>query len=226
MNLAKKGSKSTHRGIIGVESAIVMIAFVLVAAALAFVVLNMGFSTTQKAKQAVTTSVSEASSALEIAGKVNGAGDPANSTLTVLATPLKVASGGASVNVALNLTAVRYFDDVTQYDDIYGCHLEVGEFQTLDTALDVAVTSGCIDSNPLTGVAPTNTTAIIYWTVNRNDNFIIDLGEHAVMAIVFNAADRPQSIDVIAAEILVPTGSPLTIERQIPNIFNPVVDLG
>jgi archaeal flagellin FlaB len=50
MNLIQKGHRHTHRGIIGIESAIVLIAFVIVAAALAFVVLNMGFSTTQKAK--------------------------------------------------------------------------------------------------------------------------------------------------------------------------------
>ena len=50
MNLIRKGHRHTHRGVIGVESAIVMIAFVIVAAALAFIVLNTGFSTTQKAK--------------------------------------------------------------------------------------------------------------------------------------------------------------------------------
>ncbi len=50
LNLIQKGHGHTQRGIIGLESAIVLIAFVIVAAALAFVVLNMGFSTTQKAK--------------------------------------------------------------------------------------------------------------------------------------------------------------------------------
>ena len=227
MNLTRKG-RNTHRGIIGVESAIVMIAFVLVAAALAFVVLNMGFSTTQKAKSAVTTSIAEASSTLEIAGKVSGAGDGTTSVLEVLAVPLKVASGGESVNVGINLTSIAYFSDDVQYDDIYKCHLESTTYASLSTAIDAAVlVAGCdISSNPITGADPANTSAFIYWTVNRNDNFIVDLGEHAVMAIVFNAADQPESIDTIAAEILVPTGSPLTVERQVPNIFTTVVDLG
>ncbi|MGI0021088.1 MAG: archaellin/type IV pilin N-terminal domain-containing protein, partial [Nitrososphaera sp.] len=35
-------SKRTRRGVVGIESAIVLIAFVIVAAALSFVVLNMG----------------------------------------------------------------------------------------------------------------------------------------------------------------------------------------
>jgi len=44
-----KRIKDDRKGVVGIESAIVLIAFVIVAAALAFVVLNMGFSTTQKA---------------------------------------------------------------------------------------------------------------------------------------------------------------------------------
>ena len=69
MNLIRKGHVHAHRGVIGIESAIVLIAFVIVAAALAFVVLNMGFSTTQKAKTAIIAAVEEAGSSMEIAIK-------------------------------------------------------------------------------------------------------------------------------------------------------------
>ena len=60
----KSNNKRTRRGVVGIESAIVLIAFVIVAAALSFVVLNMGFSTTQKAKSTITSGLGEASSAL------------------------------------------------------------------------------------------------------------------------------------------------------------------
>ncbi|GBF09192.1 flagellin [Aeropyrum pernix] len=40
-----------RKGIVGIEAAIVLIAFVIVAAALAFVALNMGLFTTQKSKE-------------------------------------------------------------------------------------------------------------------------------------------------------------------------------
>ena len=99
MKLVRKGHRQSHRGVIGVESAIVMIAFVIVAAALAFVVLNMGFSTTQRAKTAIISSLEESSSALEIAGKVTAAGDISPiGYLNVTAVPLKLASGGSSIN--------------------------------------------------------------------------------------------------------------------------------
>ncbi len=57
MKLFRKGKRNAHRGIAGIEAAIVLIAFVIVAAALAFVVLNMGFSTTQKAKAAIIAAI-------------------------------------------------------------------------------------------------------------------------------------------------------------------------
>jgi flagellin FlaB len=58
------------KAIVGIESAIVLIAFVVVAAALAFVVLNMGFFTTQRSKETIGSGLAQASSALEIDGTV------------------------------------------------------------------------------------------------------------------------------------------------------------
>jgi flagellin FlaB len=59
-----------RRGIVGIEAAIVLIAFVVVAAALAFVALNMGFYTTQRSKEVMAQGLAQASSALEIDGTV------------------------------------------------------------------------------------------------------------------------------------------------------------
>ena len=89
MNLIQKGHRHTHRGIIGIESAIVLIAFVIVAAALAFVVLNMGFSTTQKAKVAIIAALEEAGSSLEVAGKITGVADISDNVLNATSIPVK-----------------------------------------------------------------------------------------------------------------------------------------
>jgi len=74
MKLQRKGTRHSHRGVIGVESAIVMIAFVIVAAALAFVVLNMGFSTSQKAKTTIISGLEESGSSMQLSGKVTSVG--------------------------------------------------------------------------------------------------------------------------------------------------------
>ncbi len=239
MNLIRKGHGHAHRGVIGVESAIVMIAFVIVAAALAFVVLNMGFSTTQKAKTTIISGLGEASSALEVAGKVIGSGDVTNGKLNVTAIPIKIASGGDSVNLAPGTAAVKYLSNTISYDDIYeGTLTEAtdgddddgnGQWVSLELAVDDAADGGLYcDGDPFDAgdTMPTATCAFIYWSVNRNNNDILDQGEHAVLAIVYTDIDRPEALDVVRAEVLLPTGASLTVERQVPNITNTVVDLG
>jgi flagellin FlaB len=235
MNLIRKGHRQSHRGVIGVESAIVMIAFVIVAAALAFVVLNMGFSTTQKAKTTIVSSLGEASSSLEVSGKVFGSGDTTNNKLKVLAVPIKTASGGESINLDVSTATVKYLSNSKTYDNIYSGTLEAdgdgsqdtsGAWPSLTAAVTDATTKTWFDSNPISGGAPSNTKAFIYWTVNSNSNAILDQGEHAVLAIGFSAADRPSALDKLHAEIIVPTGAALTVERQVPSITTSYVDLG
>ena len=56
----------------GLEAAIVLIAFVVVAAVFSYVVLGAGFFTTQKSQEVIYTSVDQASSSVEILGDVYG----------------------------------------------------------------------------------------------------------------------------------------------------------
>ena len=228
MKLQRKGTRHSHRGVIGVESAIVVIAFVIVAAALAFVVLNMGFSTTQKTKQAIVSSTAEASSALEIAGKVTGSGHISAGKLNATAIPVKIVSGGASINLNPANAAIRYIGDTVEHGNIYSGALSSGTHDTLASAMQAAATAGYITSerNPVNATVPDETKAIFYFNVNRNDNFILDQGEHGMFAIAFSESERPQSLDIIRAEVILPNGSPLTIERTVPNISSTIVDLG
>ncbi len=147
MNLIQKGHRHTHRGIIGIESAIVLIAFVIVAAALAFVVLNMGFSTTQKAKTTIVSTLSEAGSSLEIEGKVIGSsyipggGNP--SGLNATSIPIKVVGGGDSVNLDPTITAIKYLSNQVTYDNIYNGTLNARAqptYTSLQTATNAAAT--------------------------------------------------------------------------------------
>jgi len=226
-------SRKTRRGVIGIESAIVMIAFVIVAAALAFVVLNMGFSTTQKAKTAISSSVTESSSALEIAGKVTGIGYVSGSVLNATVIPLKVAGGGDAVSLDPTLTDIKYYSNTVRYDNIYGVGCALGSSGNIING-SMAVFTGkigkaCIDHSPLTlgdNQYPNSTKAMLYWDVNKNTNNILDVGEHANLVIVYKNGDQPKQLDNIKAEIIVPTGSALTVERQVPAVTTSTVDLG
>ncbi|MEE8179041.1 MAG: flagellin, partial [Nitrosopumilaceae archaeon] len=68
--------------------------------------------------------------------------------------------------------------------------------------------------------------AIIYWVVQQNQNSILERGEHVVIAIGYKDEDRPAALDKIRAELLLAQGATLTIERNVPNITNLIVDLG
>ena len=62
MNTLMRCIRKNKRGIVGIEAAIVLIAFVVIAAALAYVVINMGFYAGQKAKSTIDQGVSESTS--------------------------------------------------------------------------------------------------------------------------------------------------------------------
>ncbi len=233
MKLQRKGTRHSHRGVIGVESAIVMIAFVIVAAALAFVVLNMGFSTSQKAKTTIISSLEEASSSMQIAGKVIGSGDTSAGKMNLIAFPIKIASGGDTVNLDAKTAAVKYVSNSLNYDNIYVGTL-TGEFKSLSSATAQAVsdtdsgdeTFTDVDANPFTAGTPANTRAFIYWSQETTSNDILEQGETAILAVIYKTSERPGALDKVKAEIIIPTGASLTVERQVPTITTTIVDLG
>ena len=91
-------SKNTQDGFTGLEAAIVLIAFVVVAAVFSYVVLGAGFFTTQKSDEVVHTGVQQASSTLEIVGNVYGVGTSAGVRYVNFSVAL--APGGTPVDFA------------------------------------------------------------------------------------------------------------------------------
>jgi len=231
MNLIQKGHRHTHRGIIGIESAIVLIAFVIVAAALAFVVLNMGFATTQKAKTTIISSLNEASSALEVSGKVTAIANVPKAEVNATSIPIKVTTGGSSINLDSSTVAIKYLHNTVEFDNILVGTLTATTYANLTLAFDAAVLAfpEFVD-NPVNGgpLPMTATSAIIYWAVSSQTppNAILEKGEHAVIAIAYETPDRPVNLDKIRTEILLSSGATLTVERNIPNLTSLVTDLG
>jgi len=72
--------KQNQQGITGLETAIILIAFVIVASVFAYVVPSAGLFSTQKAKEAVRSGLQETRSAMELKG--NALGKMEDSVLT------------------------------------------------------------------------------------------------------------------------------------------------
>jgi len=218
----------------------------MVAAALAFVVLNMGFSSTQKSKTVIVSGLSSAGTGLQVSGKVLGAGHVNDARINVTGIPIKIASEGA-VDLDKDFTAIKFQGANVKYDNIFrgfltnldGSTAIAGENEvpikqpSLEIATDDALDNGLIDKNPYFGEFtptlddfPSVTTAFIYFTVNVNGNQVLDSGEHAVIAIVFAEEDRPKSLEKFNVELIPYSGGSLIVERNIPVFNNEVVWLG
>jgi len=109
------------RAIVGIESAIVLIAFVVVAAALAFVVLNMGFFTTQRSKETIGSGLSEASSAVEIDGTIVAGVNVTAKQVDYVYIPIRLSAGKGSVDVTPGKASVAIWSTTKgfSYSDIY-----------------------------------------------------------------------------------------------------------
>ncbi|HII80928.1 MAG TPA: flagellin [Methanosarcina sp.] len=96
------------KGFTGLEAAIVLVAFVVVAAVFSYVMLGAGFYTTQKSQEVVHTGVAQASSSLSPSGDVivRGTKDADIDNITFYITNT---AGGSSVD--LNKTIITYIDD-------------------------------------------------------------------------------------------------------------------
>jgi len=85
-------------GFTGLEAAIVLIAFVVVAAVFSYVVLGAGFFTTQKSQQVVHAGVTQAASNIVVKGNVYGLSDDL-ATISTIQFDIGLAAGGIPIDV-------------------------------------------------------------------------------------------------------------------------------
>jgi len=96
-------------GIVGIEAAIVLIAFVVIAAALAYVVVNMGFYSSQEAKSTISRGITEATSALQLDGSViayTNRSSTRGTCIQYLLIPVKLSIGRSSLDLANTTTVI------------------------------------------------------------------------------------------------------------------------
>src|SRR6516164_38813 len=87
------------KGFTGLEAAIVLIAFVVVAAVFSYVMLGAGFFTTQKSQEVVHTGVTQASSSIAPSGDVIVKGSDVTG-----AAGAQIGAGGAADEITFYIT--------------------------------------------------------------------------------------------------------------------------
>src|SRR5512137_2027785 len=101
-----KSSKRNDEGFTGLEAAIVLIAFVVVAAVFSYVVLGAGFFTTQKAQETVYKGVEQSTANIQMIGNVYGLSANANTTTPTI-TNITFVIGLAPGAPAMDLTKMK-----------------------------------------------------------------------------------------------------------------------
>ncbi len=208
------------KGIVGIEAAIVLIAFVIVAAALAFVALNMGLFTTQKSKEVISRGLGEASSALEVDGSVMGLTDGSN--VTAVSIPIKTAPGRQAVDLGTDKTTVRLIAGSTAFENVHskvyfynGTHLIDASNTSSVTALSTLELSTLVST--IWSTSPTSPEAVFVIIKNVNEDGVLEYGEKAVLLVNLDGtAYELQPYAKVSVEIRPPEGSPLTVERTMP----------
>jgi flagellin FlaB len=104
---------SDQRGITGLETAIVLIAFVVVSSVFAFAALSTGLFSSDKAKETHTAGLAEARGTLELKGsvvaKVSGT-TGATSVVTSIEFQISNAAAGEAVDMTPGNTIIKYSD--------------------------------------------------------------------------------------------------------------------
>jgi flagellin FlaB len=111
MSILRKAKEEC--GITGLETAIVLIAFVVVAAVFAFVVLSTGLFSSERSKETVYAGLAKTRGSMELTGGVLGSSN--TTQLTAITLELTLAAGGDAVNLnptdLSNRTVISYIDD-------------------------------------------------------------------------------------------------------------------
>jgi len=210
-----------RKGIVGIEAAIILIAFVVIAAALAYVVVNTGFFASQKSKEVVMRGIGEATSSLQLDGSVIAYVNGADKKVTTLVMPVKVSVGKEGVDVSNNSLVVTVWVSGSKsayMPNIYNGTLSAGTItfnitNLTETIVNIATTAG---NTPVAYIGIVNSDGDNLLESNEKGFLIVYLGDYSVT-----------EHDIVKVEVKAPIGASLIIEREIPTnlVENQFIDL-
>ena len=189
----------------GLEAAIVLIAFIVVAAVFSYVILGAGFFTTQKSQEVVHTGVQQASSSMEVIGNVYGISTTGGENLQYIKFTIGNTAGGTALDVSKMV--VTYTDPKTRSPDVK--YNAVGTDTTLKTA-----------SSSMDGSETNPGEWCILEKVNANDDTILEPGEQFIIGV---STPGTAKVNVPFTVNLQPSvGAVFALKRTVPAGIYPV----
>jgi len=214
-----------RRGIVGIEAAIVLIAFIIIAAALSYVVINMGFYTTQKTKETMQTGLEESLSALQldgsVIGKTNGVGN-----IEWIIIPVKLSAGKGTLDLNNGSLIVSVYLPTATLLDIY-----VGVVRGEEYGTDIDILIGNLSRT----IGMNTSDSAVFVTVNDDGDSALEPPEKAFLIIHLNETISETNIrhsiadyETFKIEVRGAKGAALTVVRTAPGGMarDSYIDLG
>jgi flagellin FlaB len=205
-----------EKGITGLETAIILIAFVVVAAVFAYTALSAGLFSTQKSQEAIYSGLKEAQSTLELRGGIIAKADETGDSGTIkqicfvvsnvlggdpmdfTAPTVNTSHTGTASSNSTNKIIINYIDEYQTVNDLYWTVDKLGNSD---------------DDNLL----------------EQNEKFEITIGaatDNASGGNLVSALSNDLTVNrTFNLEVLTPVGAILTIERTTPAYIDSIMNL-
>ena len=193
-----------QRGVTGLETAIILIAFVVVASVFAYTVLSAGLFSAEKGKEAIYAGLEQATSSMVLVGPVVARDTDADGNIDQIVFIVANALDGEPTNLAtttdadndgllsdettkLHTTVISYIDKVQEVTDITWTQTQLGK---------------------------------------GDSDVLLEAGEKfEITVLVAFLSTRLAASDTFTLEVKPARGSSLIIERTTPAVIDEVVDL-
>lgn len=187
-----------QQGITGIETAIILIAFVIVASVFAYVVLSAGLFSTQKAKESIHAGLEEARSTIEVKGNIYGRMQ--SSVLQEVYFTVATTTGGDAIDFTDTASANASNLVVISYSDAYQI------FPTINWTMTKLNTT---DADNM---------------LDKNELFMITV-DLTVVSANATPEQMPGPYHTFQLEVKPPVGAVLILERTLPARVDQIVNL-
>ena len=205
MNWKKQLAKlaKQKRGIVGLEAAIILIAFVVIAAIFSFMVINQGLFATDRGKVVIQEGLKQASTPLAVDGTIFVKTNAAGTNVTGIVIPLK-AYGVKYVAMWNETTVVTLKVGTSAWPNVYNGTAALAAAANFTTLLD--------------GTA--EGTAMLY-IQNSDGDESLNSDEKGYLVISLADADGAEPRAPVNVEVRLEKSSPLSMEFYVPEIVPP-----
>ena len=190
-----KNLNRSQKGITGLETAIILIAFVTVASVLAYSVLSAGIFSSEKGKAAVYKGLDQASASMELRGNVLALGTPAAGEDPATVDSIQFTLASVLQDDAIDMTAPPANGVIINYTD----------------------------SNGMNNTDLQNWTATLVGA-ERGVTTMLDANEQMKIAVTL-PTNHLAGYDTFTLQVIPPKGAAITISRTLPGAIAAVMDL-